>query len=234
MRAFAWAGALLFAGALAWFAYRYFVIFGTPVAGVLQANVVGVNVALFTAFAFHHTLFARTPLRRWIFAHARDAERSIYVWVASLLFIAVCTLWVPLPGVWWTVSGPAAWLLRAAQLFGVVLTLRGAAVIDVWDLAGMNGARDFSPGENGARDFSPGPFSTTWPYGWVRHPIYLGWFLLVWPVGVMTTTRLVFAAVSSAYLLIAIPLEEGTLRRTAPEYDEYRRQVRWRVLPGVY
>lgn len=225
MRAFAWAGALLFAGALAWFGYRYFIAFGSPVPGVLQANVVAANVALFTAFAVHHTLFARTPLRRWVTTHARDAERSIYVWVASLLFIAVCTLWVPLPGTWWTVSGPAAWLLRAAQIFGLVLTLRGAAVIDVWELAGVRGVTANAPRPT---------FSTAWPYGWVRHPIYLGWFLLVWPVSVMTTTRLVFAAISSAYLLIAIPLEEGTLRRTAPEYDEYRRQVRWRVIPGIF
>lgn len=222
MRAFAWAGALLFAGALAWFAWSYFVVFGVPVNGTLDAGAVAADIALFSAFALHHTLFARTPIRRAIDRYANGAERSVYVWAASLLFIGVCTLWVPIAGVLWEVSGPGRWLLGGLQLFGVVVTLRGAAVLDVWELSGVSAGT------------SRPTFRTSWPYGWVRHPIYLGWFLLVWPVDVMTMTRFVFAAVSSAYLVIAIPLEEGTLRRTTPAYDAYRRTVRWRLVPWVY
>jgi protein-S-isoprenylcysteine O-methyltransferase Ste14 len=69
----------------------------------------------------------------------------------------------------------------------------------------------------------------------VRHPIYLGWFLMVFGVPVMTGTRLVFALSSCAYLVVAVPLEERTLQQTTGgKYDEYKRQVRWRILPGVY
>jgi protein-S-isoprenylcysteine O-methyltransferase Ste14 len=51
----------------------------------------------------------------------------------------------------------------------------------------------------------------------------------------MTLTRLEFAIASCAYLLIAMPLEEGTLRRTAgAAYERYRTDVRWRVVPGLY
>ncbi len=78
-------------------------------------------------------------------------------------------------------------------------------------------------------------FKTTGPYGVVRHPIYLGWFLMVFGVPVMTGTRLVFAVVSCFYLLVAIPLEERTLRRTTSgKYDEYMQLVRWKLVPGVY
>lgn len=78
-------------------------------------------------------------------------------------------------------------------------------------------------------------FKTTGPYGLVRHPIYLGWFLMVFGVPVMTGTRLVFAIVSCAYLLIAIPLEERTLQRTTGgRYEDYMRLVRWKLVPGVY
>jgi protein-S-isoprenylcysteine O-methyltransferase Ste14 len=233
VRAFAWAGALLFAGALAWFAWSYFVVFAAPAVGAVNARAIAVNVALFSAFALHHSVFARTPLRRWIERHAAGAERSIYVWIASLLFIAVCAWWLPVPGVLWGVSGPGRWVLAALQIFGVVLTLRGAAVLDVWELAGVSVARALS-GPRGEADKPRPTFSTAWPYGWVRHPIYLGWFLLVWPVGTMTMTRFVFAAVSSGYLIIAIPIEEGTLRKTAPAYDDYRRAVRWRLIPGIF
>jgi protein-S-isoprenylcysteine O-methyltransferase Ste14 len=47
--------------------------------------------------------------------------------------------------------------------------------------------------------------------------------------------RLTFAAVSTLYLLLAIPFEERSLReRFGPRYSGYTRLVRWRVLPGVY
>jgi protein-S-isoprenylcysteine O-methyltransferase Ste14 len=51
----------------------------------------------------------------------------------------------------------------------------------------------------------------------------------------MTGTRLVFAAVSTLYLVVAIPFEERQMRRTMGRpYDDYARAVRWRMLPGVY
>ena len=78
-------------------------------------------------------------------------------------------------------------------------------------------------------------FKTTGPYGLVRHPIYLGWFLIVFAVGTMTMTRFVFATVSCAYLLVAIPLEERSLRRSSNgAYDRYMQQVRRKLIPGLY
>jgi len=69
----------------------------------------------------------------------------------------------------------------------------------------------------------------------VRHPIYLGWMLVVFGAPTMTTNRMLFAAVSSCYLLVAIPWEERSLVAEFGEaYRAYRRQVRWRILPGVW
>ena len=51
----------------------------------------------------------------------------------------------------------------------------------------------------------------------------------------MTTGRLVFAAISTAYLVVAVPFEERLLRRRfGPSYDAYRHTVRWRIVPGLY
>jgi protein-S-isoprenylcysteine O-methyltransferase Ste14 len=78
-------------------------------------------------------------------------------------------------------------------------------------------------------------FKTIGPYGLVRHPIYLGWFLIVFAVPNMTTTRLVFAVVSSVYVLIAIPFEERSLlSSTAGAYARYKEKVRFRLVPGIY
>jgi protein-S-isoprenylcysteine O-methyltransferase Ste14 len=58
---------------------------------------------------------------------------------------------------------------------------------------------------------------------------------MVWFAPVMTGSRLTFAIVSTAYLVIAVPFEERALRRDfGARYDDYRRRVRWRMVPGVY
>ena len=228
---FAWAGAALFAGSLGYFLFSYVVTFGEIAAGPLTAGALVTNTALFSVFGLHHSVFARERVRAWVARQFTPAlERSVYVWTASLMLILVCALWRPVPGVAWDVGGAPRWLLHGAQLFGVWLTLRSAAAIDVWELAGV---RQAEGGPQGRPERSE--FSTEGPYGWVRHPIYLGWFLIVFPVPLMTMTRLLFAVVSSVYILIAIPFEERSLRRTSGgAYEPYRRKVRWKLIPRLY
>ena len=91
-------------------------------------------------------------------------------------------------------------------------------MIDVRDLAGLTRRSGTAAGDASA----PSVFKTSGPYGWVRHPIYAGWFLIVFASPVMTMTRLEFAVVSGVYILIAIPFEERTLEATAGEaYARY-------------
>jgi protein-S-isoprenylcysteine O-methyltransferase Ste14 len=243
-RLLAWFGATLFATSLLYFLFSYAVTFREITPGRPDAAVIARNVALFVAFAGHHSLFARTWLRAWVArAVSPSLERTVYVVIASLMLIGVCLLWQPVPGVAWQARPPLSWLLPVAQVAGVWLTLRSAAIIDIWDLAGVRQTTTSNlklqtpnPSQE-PLEFGIGglEFKTEGPYGWVRHPIYLGWFLLVLPVATMTMTRLVFAAVSCAYVLIAIPLEERGLRRaTGGAYGEYVRKVPWKLVPYVY
>lgn len=244
----AWAGAALFATSLVYFLYTYFITFGEIVAGPVSWTAIAADAVLFSAFALHHSVFARTGVRAWVARRLSPAsERSAYVWVASLMLAAVCAFWRPVAGVAWDVSGPAAWTLRGIQLFGIWLTLRGAAVLDIWELSGVRQARSTPNAQlptprhetagSGGWELGVGTweFKTDGPYGWVRHPIYLGWFLVVFAMPRMTMTRLVFAAISGLYILIAIPFEERTLARASGgAYDGYRATVRWRLLPRIY
>lgn len=243
-RAFAWTGAALFLVSLSYFLFSYAVTFGeTAPADGSTAPAVLSDVALFTVFALHHSLFARAGARAWVERHAPPGlERSFYVWVSSLMLIGVCALWQRVPGLAWQVTGAAAWALYAAQLAGVWLALRSAAIIDIWELSGVRGQRSGvtrqGSAANGRRPTADGQameFRASGPYGWVRHPIYSGWFLMVFFAPVMTMTRLVFAIVSSAYLLIAMPFEERSLvTSSAGAYEDYMRRVRWKLIPGVY
>ena len=62
-------------------------------------------------------------------------------------------------------------------------------------------------------------------YRYVRHPLYVGWLLTFWATPQMTVTHLVFALVTTAYILVAVQFEERDLVAAHPEYEEYRRQV---------
>jgi protein-S-isoprenylcysteine O-methyltransferase Ste14 len=223
-------GGGVFVASLLYFGYVYLGRFGQAVdpAGP-AANAVVVNVALFVLFAAHHSLFARARAKRGV-AHlvSRAYERSVYVWGSSLLFGAVCALWQPVPGVLWAVPAALNPLVLAAEIGGGVLAVYSARRLDVLDLAGLRQAA--------APEAQPVPaLIRTGPYGLVRHPVYLGWIIFVWVTPVMTGTRLVFAAVSTLYLAVAVLFEERDLEKIfGPGYTEYQRQVRWRMLPFVY
>jgi hypothetical protein len=241
-RLFRAAGALLFVVSLAYFFIAYLTSFGVLTSDGGIASAVTWNVTIFTLFAVHHSIFARAGIRRWVAQTVpAELERSVYVWIASLLFIAVCAWWRPVAGLAWETTGSGSWVSWAVQSAGVWLTLRSAVALDFLELAGVRrpeGLRLPDPGESpvaGGLQASETEFKTAGPYGWVRHPIYAGWFLFVWGASTMTMTRLTFATVSCLYLLIAIPIEERTMRSQAGDaYGRYMARVRWRILPGVY
>jgi protein-S-isoprenylcysteine O-methyltransferase Ste14 len=249
-RPIALGGLLFFIEALLYFAYRYVAVFGRELTGTIDPRVIVLDVTLFTVFALHHSLFARDTIRKRITRTVGALERSTYVWIASALFIAVCAWWQPIAGAVWRIDEPAlAWLLHAVQLVGLWLTLRSALMIDFLELAGLrqvSRVRTDPPSTAGWPQVDSGGrilwdpadqtvFKTSGPYGWVRHPIYAGWFVLVFAVPIMTMTRFVFAVTSSLYLLIAIPLEERSLRSSsAGAYEQYMKQVRWKLLPHVF
>lgn len=228
----AWGGALLFVAALACFLYAYLVRFGRPAPPGPAAGPALVDIGLFTAFALHHSLFARTSLKTAVLRHLPlHLERSFYTWVASLMFLATCWLWLPVPGLLYVLPASAAWLGVAAQVAGIVLTFLGSRAIDVLDLAGVRPVLLARSGREAAHV----PLMTTGVYAIVRHPLYFGWALLVFGAGTMTMTRFVFAVVSTAYLAVAIAWEERSLVGTFGEgYRAYQRSVRWRMIPGIY
>jgi methanethiol S-methyltransferase len=60
----------------------------------------------------------------------------------------------------------------------------------------------------------------------VRHPLYVGWLLAFWSISTMTVTYLVFAVITTAYILITIQFEERDLvDMQGDAYVDYRRQV---------
>jgi protein-S-isoprenylcysteine O-methyltransferase Ste14 len=223
-RVFAWMGAGLFLLSLGYFLYSYWTVFGRITDGPSRVGAVAWDVMLFSGFALHHSVFAREPVRRMLARALPRVERSLYVWLASLLFLLVCALWQPVAGVLWQLDGGARVAMVVVHLAGGALSVHCAALIDVFELAGIR-----------QPDAKAVEFKTRGPYGLVRHPIYLGWLLVVFGIGTMTMTRFVFAVSSCAYILVAIPFEERSIRTSSGgAYARYMTQVPWRLIPGLY
>jgi protein-S-isoprenylcysteine O-methyltransferase Ste14 len=225
---FAVAGALVFVGSLFYFLVRYaWGMDGAPIGPAWPA--VLFNVVLFTVFALHHSVLARTPAKAWVTRTWPPAlERSLYVWVASLLFILVCGLWQPVPGVLWDVQGSGRTVMILGQLAAAVFVVMSARRLDVLDLSGV--LQVLNP-----RNPATHALYVRGPYSLVRHPVYLGWLLFVFLAPRMNGTRLLFAVVSSAYLFLAVPFEERDLRKTfGQSYEEYSKRVRWKIVPFIH
>jgi protein-S-isoprenylcysteine O-methyltransferase Ste14 len=231
-RVFSILGGLLFAASLMYAAFAYLTAFGEspwPWSWAGGTRAAAIDLLLFTLFAAHHSLFARFGVKAWVTRLAPSIERSIYVWCASLLFMLLMWGWVQVPGTTWVATGPMALLLTGVQLAGVVMTGIASRHIGVLSLAGI------APQRPAHVNAAPSALKRDGLYGLVRHPIYFAWVLMVWPVPVMTGSRLVFAVLSTIYLMAAVPWEERSLRREfGPAYDDYSREVRWRMMPGVY
>ncbi len=228
MQAIRWLGGIAFVASLAYLVYFYSLVLSSPAgdASHVVRNAL-IDAGLFTAFALHHSVFARAGIKQRLIDLLPPAiERTVYVWFASALLVGVCVLWQPVPGVMYSVDGIWRVVLYGLQAAGGLLTMRGAGVIDPLELAGIRQATAH-PSSDALRVV--GPFRV------IRHPIYLGWILMVFGAPTMTANRLLFASISSAYLILAIPWEERSLVAAhGDQYRAYQQAVRWRVVPGLW
>ncbi len=241
-RLLAWSAGGAFVASLAYFAWSYVVRFdhlrpGGPVRAIT------IDLALFGAFALHHSLLARDRVKAQIGVVLPSwLARSAYVWIASILFFVVCREWQPVAGVLYWHTGTAAVLHRVVQAAGVLVVAAAARAVGPFNLAGISpspsppGRRErTSAGMPDAHRDSPPAVVRRGPYRLVRHPIYLGWMLAVFGSPHMNGARLSFAVISCAYLLLAMPWEERSLLAShGTEYSRYLARVRWRLIPRVY
>jgi protein-S-isoprenylcysteine O-methyltransferase Ste14 len=74
------------------------------------------------------------------------------------------------------------------------------------------------------------------PYRYVRHPAYLGAMAYELAVAILLASwwALVVSAVSTGLLILRTALEDRTLQDELTGYADYARQVRHRLLPGIW
>ena len=181
-----------------------------------------IDVGLLGLFAAQHSLMARPAFKRWWTKIVPESvERSTYVLFSSLALVALFAWWQPIGGVIWDApAGLARGGVIALYLFGWALLLYTTFLIDHFDLFGLKQVWD----RFNSRTYEPPKFYTPSLYRIVRHPLYVGWLTIFWAAPTMTVAHLVFALATTAYILIAIQLEERDLVDAFGErYLSYRR-----------
>jgi protein-S-isoprenylcysteine O-methyltransferase Ste14 len=182
-----------------------------------------INAGLLGLFAIQHSVMARPAFKRWwTRIIPQTAERSTYTLLSSIALIVLFAFWEPIGGVVWDVQAPVGkGLIYAAYAFGWGLVLVSTFLINHFDLFGLRQVWL----QLRRKPYTQLPFKTPVLYRYERHPLYVGWFFAFWATPTMTIAHLVFAVATSAYILIAIQLEERDLMAEHPEYAQYRKRV---------
>lgn len=182
-----------------------------------------INMGLLAIFALQHSVMARPAFKRWWTRFVPTAiERSTYTLLSSLALLLLFWQWRPIGAVIWQVDNETIRIaIYAAYAFGWALLLVSTFLINHFDLFGLRQVWLYFRG----RPYTEIPFRTPALYRVVRHPLYVGWLLTFWSAPTMTAAHLLFAVMTTAYILIAIRFEEHDLIRAFPEYATYRKRV---------
>ena len=190
----------------------------------VPAVALAINLSLIALFGVQHSVMARQGFKRgWTRIVPRAAERSVYVLTASLALIVMFLFWRPIDGTVWQVTSPlGVAVLWAMFALGWLIVLTSTFLINHFELFGLQQAwfnlRD--------RAAAAPQFRQPFFYKFVRHPLYLGFFVAFWATPHMTLGHLLLSLGMSVYMLIAIRYEERDLVAVfGKDYEDYRASV---------
>ena len=184
-----------------------------------------INALLLSVFAVQHSLMARPAFKEWwVKLVGKAGERSTYVLFSSLALILLFWKWQPIKSTIWEVENETLRLvLTGVFLVGLLVVLLSTFMINHFSLFGLKQVYQNMMNQKETEE----PFTTRFFYAFVRHPIMLGFLIMLWAVPTMTLGHLFFSIGSTLYIFIAVKyLEEKDLRNMiGKKYEDYQKKV---------
>jgi protein-S-isoprenylcysteine O-methyltransferase Ste14 len=183
-----------------------------------------VNLLLMSIFAVQHSVMARKQFKQWWTQFVpKSVERSTYVLFSTLALALLLWQWRPIPAVVWHIDNPQiAMAVIGLSFAGWLILLTSTFLINHFELFGLHQVANNLTG----RAMPTPRFRTPLYYKFVRHPLYLGFIIAFWSAPTMTVGHLLFAAVTTAYIVVGALLEERDLVDLfGDDYRRYRQQV---------
>lgn len=194
-----------------------------PEVGLLASILI--NLLLLSLFALQHSVMARPAFKAWLNRFINPAvERSLYVLLSSLALVLIFWQWQPMTAIIWQAESQwLIYLLTGLYLTGWLVVFLSTFMINHFELFGLQQIY-----QNLKNKISESPkFQTNYFYKFCRHPIMLGFVIAFWAAPTMTSGHLLFAVITTLYIIIAVKyLEEKDLKKLiGPSYEAYQQEV---------
>ena len=160
--------------------------------------------------------------------HEEDVEKwdTILMWIYSCLLLAVFVVSA-------LDSGRFGWSFMPMGIRIIGWIGLGAALAIVWWVMSVN---PFASRWVRIQDDRGHEVITGGPYGYVRHPMYVGTIIsmISIPIVLGSLWGLLPGALAALLFIFRTALEDKTLRIKLPGYGDYAGRVRYRLLPGIW
>jgi methanethiol S-methyltransferase len=183
----------------------------------------GWDAALSLLFFLQHSGMIRPSFRARLATYVgREWHAAIYAIASGIALTLVVVLWQPTATSLLRPGELLRWGCRACALGAVGFFVWGIRTLKSFDPLGVAPIRAKLRGT----PHRPLPFVIAGPYRWVRHPLYFSVLVLVWTNPDLTTDRLLFNLLWTAWIIVGTWLEERDLVRDFGDaYRVYQRCV---------
>ena len=181
------------------------------------------DAALSFAFFLQHSGMVRRPFRV-LLARAIPAryDGAVYSIASGIVLTLVVFLWQRSEIHLFVLRGLPLFISRSLAVLAVAVFLWSTFALKGFDPLGLGPIRAHLAG----RSERPARFVVRGPYRWVRHPLYSCVIVLIWSSPDVTTDRLLFDVLWTAWICTGAVLEERDLvAEFGDAYRDYRRKV---------
>jgi protein-S-isoprenylcysteine O-methyltransferase Ste14 len=190
---------------------------------VSEAGMLGFNALFCFVFFLQHSGMIRRGYRRWssrfIPTHYQGASYTI---ASGVVLLTLVVFWQESAHTLISFEDGPRWVLRAVYCLAILGLAWAILALGSFDGLGLKPIMD----RLRKSQSSPMPFTVRGPYRWVRHPLYLFCLLMIWAYPDVTTDRLLFNVLFTAWIIVGTVLEERDLVVAFGDaYRDYQREV---------